>query len=121
MKIVEINDCIKDYVTAPGKKMNLREVGDLAIYKRIDIPEGEEQWVEPEFKYTKVYDIISKLKLDQVQKFACDEQLSLNFTSSPFQKIVDFKKENFNSLRFSMECNMFIEFNGTHNNTVAHF
>lgn len=41
--IVELNDCLKAYETAPGKKMNLRETpSGIAIYKRIDIPEGEE-------------------------------------------------------------------------------
>jgi len=47
--------------------------------------------------------------------------MSLNFTTTPFQKIVDYRKKDFNSQGFKMQCEVFTQFNGTHNNTVAHF
>lgn len=47
--------------------------------------------------------------------------MSLFFTSTPFQKVVEFRRKKFNSMKFQMDCEIFTEFNGTHNNTMTHF
>jgi hypothetical protein len=124
MNIVEINECLKNYEQEPGFKMDLKKLGGIAIYKkakRTAFDDAEEYYVEDDIMFEEVPDRITTLKNEQFEKFLCKDHMSLIFTSTPFQKVVDFKRKNFNSMRFDMDCGIFTEFNGTHNNTITHF
>lgn len=40
MNVVEINECLKNYENEPNTKMEIKNVGDFSIYKRVKVKEG---------------------------------------------------------------------------------
>ena len=44
----------------------------------------------------------------------------MEFHTSPYSKKIDNRYVRQNAMSFKMSCETFLQFNGTHNNTVAH-
>ena len=87
MNFVEINECLKNYEKEPGFKMDLKKVGEIAIYKRAKrtaFDDAEEYYVEDDIVFEEVPDRITTLKDEQFEKFLCKDHMSLIFTSTPF-------------------------------------
>ena len=105
--------------------MNLKKIEELQIYTRaeqiqiVDLSLNLE--IEEEVKVETVYDRPTTLTNEQVQKFLCDESLKLQFHTSPYSNQANTKLHRQNEMSLNMGCEIFRMFNGTHNNTVAHF